>query len=92
MEPMARARAVTLIESFREKGSCEVMQDFAFPFAVNVFLNFLGLPYEQSPEFLGWAKTRCAVPPRCATPHAQDPPTSCTTWPSSGGASRATTS
>lgn len=56
MEPMARARAVSLIESFREKGSCEVMQDFAFPFAVNVFLNFLGLPYERSPEFLAWAE------------------------------------
>jgi cytochrome P450 len=56
MEPMARSRAVELIESFREKGSCEVMQDFAFPFAVNVFLNFLGLPYSRSPEFLAWAE------------------------------------
>jgi cytochrome P450 len=56
MEPMARVRAVELIESFRAKGTCEVMQDFAYPFAVNVFLNFLGLPYSRSPEFLGWAE------------------------------------
>jgi cytochrome P450 len=56
MEPMARARAVELIESFRAKGSCEVMQDFAFPFAVMVFLTFLGLPYSRSPEFLDWAE------------------------------------
>ena len=63
MEPMARARAVELIESFRETGSCEVMQDFALPFAVNVFLNFLGLPYERSPEFLGWAEDTLRGPP-----------------------------
>jgi cytochrome P450 len=55
MEPMARARAIHLIDSFQAKGTCEVMQDFAFPFAVNVFLNFLGLPYSRAPEFLDWA-------------------------------------
>ena len=56
MEPLARARAIELIEGFRAKGSCEIMQDFAFPFAVMVFLTFLGLPYSRSPEFLDWAE------------------------------------
>jgi cytochrome P450 len=56
MEPMARARAVELIEGFRARGHCEVMEEFAFPFAVMVFLTFLGLPYSRSPEFLGWAE------------------------------------
>jgi cytochrome P450 len=56
MEGAARARAVDLIESFREKGGCEAVQDFAYPFAVNVFLQFLGLPDSRRPEFLAWAE------------------------------------
>ena len=69
MEPLARARAIELIEGFRAKGSCEIMQDFAFPFAVNVFLAFLGLDYARSPEFLEWAEAiiRGTVEERHAT-------------------------
>ncbi|MGE0741175.1 MAG: cytochrome P450 [Hyphomonadaceae bacterium] len=55
MEAGARERAVRLIETFKDKGECEVMQDFAFPFAVGVFLQFLGLPDSRRPEFLRWA-------------------------------------
>lgn len=55
LEERARARAVGLIEGFRAKGGCEVMNDFAFPFAVGVFLQFLGLPDQRRDEFLGWA-------------------------------------
>lgn len=55
LEARARSRAVGLIEGFRHKGGCEVMGDFAFPFAVGVFLQFLGLPDERRDEFLGWA-------------------------------------
>jgi cytochrome P450 len=31
------------------------MKDFAFPFAVNIFLRFLGLPDDRLDEFVGWA-------------------------------------
>jgi cytochrome P450 len=55
MEAGARERAVGLIESLRTRGQCEVMQDFAFPFAVGVFLQFIGLPDSRRDEFLGWA-------------------------------------
>ena len=55
METANRARAVELIDGLKEKGSCEVMEDFAFPFAVGVFLEFLGLPQSRRQEFLGWA-------------------------------------
>jgi len=55
LEDRARGRAVGLIESFRHKGECEIMNDFAFPFAVGVFLQFLGLPDTRRDEFLGWA-------------------------------------
>ncbi|SFR89113.1 cytochrome P450 [Sphingomonas jatrophae] len=55
MEAANRARAIELIEGLRDKGHCEVMEDFAFPFAVGVFLEFLGLPQSRRQEFLGWA-------------------------------------
>ena len=55
LEESVRARAVELIESFRVGGSCEVMSQFAFPFAVSIFLQFLGLPQDRMNEFLGWA-------------------------------------
>lgn len=56
MEAANRARAVELIEAIKAKGNdCEVMEEFAFPFAVGVFLEFLGLPQSRRAEFLGWA-------------------------------------
>jgi cytochrome P450 len=55
MEAANRERAVELIEGLKDKGRCEVMEDFAFPFAVGVFLQFLGLPQSRRQEFLGWA-------------------------------------
>ena len=55
LEAQVRQRAIDLIESFKDKGSCEVMSEFAFPYAVSIFLEFLGLPKERMKEFLGWA-------------------------------------
>ena len=51
----ARERAVALIEGFKAAGSCEIMEDFALPFAVGVFLQFLGISDDRRPEFLKWA-------------------------------------
>jgi cytochrome P450 len=56
MEAGARARAARMIEALKPAGSCDVMEDFAFPFAVGIFLQFLGLPEERGGEFLRWAK------------------------------------
>lgn len=55
MEAGARERAVRLIEGFVADGHCDVMNDFAFPFAVGVFLQFLGISDDRRDEFLGWA-------------------------------------
>ncbi|MCG2841119.1 cytochrome P450 [Sandaracinobacter sp. RS1-74] len=55
MEVGARERAVRLIEDFKDRGYCEVMDEFAFPFAVGVFLQFLGVSDDRRDEFLGWA-------------------------------------
>jgi cytochrome P450 len=57
MEPVVRARAVELIEAIRQRGSsCDVMKDFTFPFAVSIFLQFLGIGAERLWEFVGWGK------------------------------------
>lgn len=55
MEAGARERAVKLIESFKAAGEIDVMKDFAYPFAVGVFLQFLGVSEDRRDEFLAWA-------------------------------------
>lgn len=56
LEAAVRVRAITLTEWIAASGtSCDVMKDFAFPFAVNIFLRFLGLPDHRLHTFVGWA-------------------------------------
>lgn len=56
LEPAVRERARWLIDRIAASGSsCDVMEDFAFPFAVNIFLRFLGLSDDRLDEFVGWA-------------------------------------
>ncbi|GLR46003.1 cytochrome P450 [Mesorhizobium amorphae] len=57
LEPAVRERASALIDRIAASGkSCDVMKDFAFPFTVNIFLRFLGLPDDRLDTFAGWAK------------------------------------
>lgn len=57
LEASIRAQAITIVEKISVSGkSCEVMKDFAIPFTVGVFLQFLGLPNERLDVFVGWAK------------------------------------
>ncbi|WP_027168911.1 cytochrome P450 [Mesorhizobium sp. WSM3224] len=57
LEPAVRERAVALIDSIAAAGtSCDLMKEFAFPFAVNIFLRFLGLPDDRLTTFVGWGK------------------------------------
>jgi cytochrome P450 len=56
MEEAVRERAAVLIDKILANGtSCDVMDDFAFPFAVNIFLRFLGLSDDRLDEFVRWA-------------------------------------
>jgi len=56
MEEAVRERAVAIIDRVAAGGtSCDVMKDFAFPFAVNIFLRFIGLSDDRLPEFVEWA-------------------------------------
>ncbi|AJD43806.1 cytochrome P450 protein (plasmid) [Rhizobium gallicum bv. gallicum R602sp] len=57
LEPAVRERAIALIDMISASStSCDVMKDFAFPFAVSIFLRFLGLSDERLDTFVGWAK------------------------------------
>ncbi|HUI59508.1 MAG TPA: hypothetical protein VLX90_04765, partial [Steroidobacteraceae bacterium] len=56
MQVGIRARSIELLNGLRGRGECDFMDEFAFPFAVSVFLQFLGLPQERMPEFLTWAR------------------------------------
>lgn len=56
MEPIVRQRAVELIEAIKARGdSCDVMNDFCLPFAVSIFLQFLGISPDRLTEFVAWA-------------------------------------
>jgi cytochrome P450 len=55
MEGAVRERAAVLIDRILANStSCEVMNDFAFPFAVNIFLRFLGLSDDRLEDFVRW--------------------------------------
>jgi cytochrome P450 len=49
-----RERAVQMIEELKPRGSVDFMNDFAFPFAVGVFLQFIGVDSKRLPEFVQW--------------------------------------
>jgi cytochrome P450 len=56
MEPIVRQRAVEIIEGIKRHGnSSEVMNEFCLPFAVSIFLQFLGISSDRLTEFVGWA-------------------------------------
>ncbi len=54
LEPGVRQTCVELIEAARKKGECEFVEDFARPFPVTIFLRLLGLPIEETAQFLVW--------------------------------------
>ncbi|MCB2078191.1 MAG: cytochrome P450 [Novosphingobium sp.] len=56
LEPAVRERAEFLIEGIRSREqSCDVMNEFCFPFAVSIFLQFLGIGNEMLETFVDWA-------------------------------------
>jgi|KBSSwiStaDraftv2_1062776.scaffolds.fasta_scaffold102416_2 cytochrome P450 len=56
MKTGIRERAVGLIEGFKARGECEFMSEFARPFPVTVFLQFVGLSDDRREEFQQWGR------------------------------------
>lgn len=49
-----RERSSELIDKFADKRECEFMADFGTPFPVSIFMELMGLPLTQMPDFLKW--------------------------------------
>jgi len=56
MKAGIRERAVALVEGVRARGECEFMSEFARPFPVTIFLQFVGLSDERREEFQQWGR------------------------------------
>lgn len=54
LESMIRSVARELIAKFENSGGCEFIEDFASLFPSYIFLELLGLPRAQLPQFLEW--------------------------------------
>ena len=57
MEPIVRRHCVDTIASFLDRGHCDVVADFGGAFPTKVFLDWAGLPPEDSPMFVAWVAT-----------------------------------
>lgn len=56
LEEKVRARAIELIETIQAEGGgrTEFMADFAQQFPTSIFLELMGLPTEELPQFMEW--------------------------------------
>ncbi|MDB6060571.1 MAG: cytochrome family protein [Verrucomicrobiaceae bacterium] len=54
LEGRVRQLALEYIDKFKDKSSCEFMEDFAFRFPIAVFLELMGLPMSKVDDFLEW--------------------------------------
>src|SRR3984957_484275 len=55
MEEELRRQLGVLIDAFVERGSCDVVADFARLYPTQVFLPLFGLPLEDRDQFIEWA-------------------------------------
>jgi cytochrome P450 len=51
-----RDRARSLIDVFKQRGSCNFIGEFSESYPVNIVLDLLGLPQARMPEFLRWER------------------------------------
>lgn len=54
LEPMVRAMAVEMIDSFAATGEVDIAYDFGRVYPVRVFLDLMGLPFAMFEQFLAW--------------------------------------
>jgi cytochrome P450 len=54
LDVKVRERARELIATFKDKGECEFVQDFAILFPITIFLEMIDLPVERLGQFLEW--------------------------------------
>ena len=54
LEEKVRLYARDAIAAFKDRGQCELMNEFAFEFPIRVFIELMGLPQEDMPQVLAW--------------------------------------
>ncbi|MDB5971410.1 MAG: cytochrome [Hydrocarboniphaga sp.] len=54
LEASVRQFAQEAVAKIQAKGECDFMQDLAFQFPIQVFLELLGLPLDELPKFMRW--------------------------------------
>ena len=54
LEHRVRHYAREAISRFKDRGSCEIMEEFAFEFPIRVFIELMGLPQSDMEQFLAW--------------------------------------
>ncbi len=54
MEPQIKGAINDLIDSFIDKGECDLAYDYGRIYPVKVFMNLMGFPFEKFEEFLQW--------------------------------------
>ena len=54
IEGLVRRHCADTIEALVAGGRCDLVGDFGGPFATKVFLDWAGLPPEDSPQFVAW--------------------------------------
>jgi len=54
LEAKVEAYASHYIAQFKDRGSCEFMNEFAFEFPIKVILDLIGLPQDMTAQFMAW--------------------------------------
>jgi cytochrome P450 len=60
-EPNIRRIANELIDTFLERGSCDLMREFAYPLSLRVIIGLLGVPPERAADYRQWTEDMFAV-------------------------------
>jgi cytochrome P450 len=55
MRPWLTEIATGLLDKLADKGSADIVDDFAYPLPVTAICKLLGVPLEDQPRFRGWA-------------------------------------
>lgn len=54
MSDAITAYANELIDSFIDKGECDFMDDFAYPFSIKIITHLLGIPADRADDYRRW--------------------------------------
>ena len=54
IETYAKAKANELIDSFYDRGSCDIVSEFCYPVALGAMIEVLGIPHENADDYRQW--------------------------------------